>query len=510
MTRAPAVPHTGAMVSRTFAGLGRSLALVMLALVNLVVAVPALVLLLLSFGLGLVFLFPTSVRMVRSRAGQARALAKSWSLYGIAPPYRQPPPPPLPDRDGWYREGPFRYRTSLIPRFIREFAWMVGDPATWRDFLWLLCDPLVGLAIVAPPLAMLTGGVAFVATLGPAQVVAGLILLAGVPWVAVRAPELHTRWTRLLLRPTMRARLALQLRHLDQSRTEVVDAQAAELRRIERDLHDGAQARLVAIGMTLGAAEELVESDPTAAKALIAKVRDASAASLTELRQLVRGIHPPVLAERGLGDAVRALALDSPLDVTVSVELPRRPEAPVESAAYFVISELVANAGRHSGAKSINVDISHRGPALRVTVFDDGHGGADPGKGSGLRGIERRLAAFDGVLALRSPAGGPTTATVEIPQAFPGAPCETLPVWRRRLMHIALGLFWLPLFPQDLVAAVLKMTGAPEHSWFLALYMPEPYQWPMIIGMISLGLAMVGFGARSLRVAKRSELEAIT
>ncbi|GAA1257604.1 hypothetical protein GCM10009677_05100 [Sphaerisporangium rubeum] len=498
------------MVLRTFAGLGRSMVLVMLALANLVVVVPALALLLLTFGLGLVFLFPTSVRMVRSRAGQARAMAKSWSGNGVASPYRPAPPPPLPDRDGWYREGPLRYRTSLVPRFNREFTWMVGDPATWRDYAWLVCDPVVGLTIAAAPLLMLAGGVALIATLGLTQVVIGLLLLALVPWVAVNTPELHARWTRVLLRPTVRARLDRQLRHLDRSRTEVVDAQATELRRIERDLHDGAQARLVAIGMTLGAAEELVESDPAAAKALIAKVREASAASLTELRQLVRGIHPPVLAERGLGDAVRALALDSSLDITVAVDLPRRPEAPVESAAYFVISELVANAGRHSGARSVTVDISHRGPALRVTVIDDGHGGADPAKGSGLRGIERRLAAFDGVLAMRSPAGGPTMATVEIPRAFPGEPCEALPVWRRRLMNLSWGLFWLPLFPQGLAAAGLKIFGVPERSWFLALYMPEPLQWPVIIGMISLGLVMVGFGMQSLRMAKRAELGTIT
>ncbi|MEO3811367.1 histidine kinase [Sphaerisporangium sp. B11E5] len=498
------------MILRTLRGLGHSLALVTLAVADLAIAALVVCLHALSFGLGLVFLYPCSVRLLRSRCGQARALAEAWSEIPIAPPYRPAPPPPLPDRDGWYREGSMRYRTSLVPRFNREFDWMIRDPATWRDFAWLVANPVVGLALAAAPLLMLGGGIVLIATLAPLKVLAGLVLLAAMPWAAVRTPEMHARWTRTLLRPTIRARLDLQVKYLNRSRTEVVDAQAAELRRIERDLHDGAQARLVAIGMTLGAAEELVESDPAAARALIAKVREASAASLTELRQLVRGIHPPVLAERGLGDAVRALALDSSLDVMVAVDLPRRPEAPVESAAYFVISELVANAGRHSGARSVTVDISHRGPALRVTVIDDGHGGADPARGSGLRGIERRLAAFDGVLALRSPVGGPTTATVDIPRAFPGEPCSALPVWRRRLVNICWTLFWLPLFPQGLAAGAFKLFEMPERSWFLALYMPERLQWPMILGMISLGAAMVVFAAQSLRAVKRAELEAVT
>ncbi|MET8161452.1 histidine kinase, partial [Sphaerisporangium sp. NPDC005289] len=276
---------------------------------------------------------------------------------------------------------------------------------------------------------------------------------------------------------------------------------------IERDLHDGAQARLVAIGMTLGAAEELIDSDPAAAKALIAKVREASAASLVELRQLVRGIHPPVLAERGLGDAVRALALDSPLKVSVNVDLPARPEAPVESAVYFVVSELLTNASRHGGGRHVAVDISRRGPALRITVIDDGQGGADPSRGSGLRGIERRVAAFDGVLALYSPVGGPTTASVDIPRAFAGhAACRvTLPPWKHRLMAVCWGLMWLPLFPQGLVAAGFKIFDADERSWFLALYLPEVFQWPAIIGMIVLGVAMAVTAYGLTQEIKRAE-----
>ena len=233
-------------------------------------------------------------------------------------------------------------------------------------------------------------------------------------------------------------------------------------------------------------------------------MRDASAASLIELRQLVRGIHPPVLAERGLGDAIRALALDSPLAVTVGVDLPSRPEAPVESAAYFVVSELLTNAARHGDGRRVAVDISARGPALRITVTDDGRGGADPSRGSGLRGIERRVAAFDGVLALNSPPGGPTMASVELPRVFQGKDAcpDRLPKWKQRAMGACFGLAWLPLFPQGLVAMFMKIFHSPDRSWFLALYLPGAFQWPVIIGMIALGCGMFGFAFHAARQAK--------
>ncbi|MYW48254.1 histidine kinase, partial [Streptomyces sp. SID161] len=190
------------------------------------------------------------------------------------------------------------------------------------------------------------------------------------------------------------------------------------LRRIERDLHDGAQARLVAMGMDLGTVEMLVERDPAQAKKLIAQARRNSAEALEELRDLVRGIHPPVLAERGLGDAVRALALRLPLPAEVTVELPGRADAPVESAAYFAVSEVLTNAVKHAGADRIWIDVHHADGRLRVTVTDNGRGGAVIGAGSGLAGVERRLGTFDGVLAVSSPAAGPTMVTMEIPCAL--------------------------------------------------------------------------------------------
>jgi signal transduction histidine kinase len=232
-----------------------------------------------------------------------------------------------------------------------------------------------------------------------------------------RLLDLHFRLTRAVL-GSHRGELTERVRVLTETRRDAVDTSAAELRRIERDLHDGAQARLVAMGMDLGTIEALIERDPAKARELLAQTRRSSAEALTELRELVRGIHPPVLAERGLGDAVRALALRLPVSGEVNVELPGRAEAPVESAAYFAVSEVLTNAVKHSGADRIWVDLHHAGGHLRVTVTDNGRGGAVIGAGSGLTGVERRLGTFDGVLAVSSPAGGPTMVTMEIPCAL--------------------------------------------------------------------------------------------
>jgi signal transduction histidine kinase len=226
---------------------------------------------------------------------------------------------------------------------------------------------------------------------------------------------------RSILTPDGHAELALRVSQLTQTRTEALDTGAAEIRRIERDLHDGAQARLVAMGMTLDAAGQVIDTNPEAARALVLEARDASVKALAELRALIRGIHPPVLADRGLADAIRALALDTPARIHLASDLDGRPPAPVESAAYFAVSELLANVSKHAEARQTWIDIRHTDEMLRIGVTDNGHGGAapkDPSRGSGLRGIERRLAAFDGVLAISSPPGGPTAVTMEIPCAL--------------------------------------------------------------------------------------------
>lgn len=170
--------------------------------------------------------------------------------------------------------------------------------------------------------------------------------------------------------------------------------------------------------MNLGTIESLIEKDPAQAKKLLATARESSAEALTELRDLVRGIHPPVLAERGLGDAVKALALRLPVATEVTVELPGRAEASVESAAYFAVSEALTNAVKHADGDRIWVDLHHGEGMLRISVTDNGGGGARIGSGSGLSGIERRLGTFDGVLAVSSPAGGPTMVTMELPCAL--------------------------------------------------------------------------------------------
>ena len=276
--------------------------------------------------------------------------------------------------------------------------WAVAkDPATWRDLVWLLVNSTAGLAMYI---------IAVVESL------LGLVF-----WWLPKHMFLDTnaRIARAMLSPTERTRLASRVQQLAESRAETVDTQAAEIRRIERDLHDGAQARLVALGMNLGMAEDAVDDDPESAKLLLAQARAASSQALAEIRGLVRGIHPPVLADRGLVGAVEALALASPLPVEVDADVPERLPAPVESASYFAVAEVLTNVIRHSGATGASVRLRHAGGLLSMQVRDDGRGGATPGAGSGLRGIERRLGAFDGRLTVTTPPGGPTVVTMEVP-----------------------------------------------------------------------------------------------
>ncbi|MFD7538543.1 sensor histidine kinase [Streptomyces sp. NPDC059819] len=381
---------------------------------------------LIPVGVG-VLAAPPLIERVRAHADFRRTLALRWSGVRIPSAYR--PVPRRPGAAGWGE----------------RLVTLLRDPATWHDLRWMLVDMTAGSLIAIVPPALLAyvaygwvialgvwrpiadaGGDWFLfihvtsrqsgyaaAALGTALFVLGLFvnpaLLRG-----------HFQLTRALLAPSREAELAQRVDRLTETRHDAVDTSAAELRRIERDLHDGAQARLVAMGMNLGTIEALVEKDPAQAKKLLAAARESSAEALTELRDLVRGIHPPVLAERGLADAVRALALRLPVATEVSVDLPdrARAEAPVESAAYFAVSELLTNAVKHAAADSVWVDLSYEAGALRVSVGDNGRGGAKAGAGGGLSGVERRLGTFDGVLAVSSPMGGPTLVTLEIPCAL--------------------------------------------------------------------------------------------
>jgi signal transduction histidine kinase len=251
----------------------------------------------------------------------------------------------------------------------------------------------------------------------------GSLLLALGLWLALRVMRHHLVG---LPEPELATRAQLLTRRvqtLTQTRRDAVDTAAAELRRIERDLHDGAQARLVALGMSLQAAERLFPVSPEAALALVAEAKESSSRALTELRDLVRGIYPPVLADRGLADAIRALALEAPLPVELDIDLPVAVDLPVASAVYFSVAEVLTNVTKHAAARSARIQMSQSLPAgrsglLRVQVTDDGSGGADPAQGTGLAGVERRLAAFDGILAVNSPPGGPTIVVIEVPCAL--------------------------------------------------------------------------------------------
>ena len=203
---------------------------------------------------------------------------------------------------------------------------------------------------------------------------------------------------------------------LTTTRAGAVDAQAAELRRIERDLHDGAQARLVALAMDLGMARERLDDAPDEARALVDEAHEQAKRALGELRDLARGIHPAVLADRGLPAAVKSLAGASRIAIAVDVDLARRLDPAIEAAAYFVVAEAIANATKHSEAKEMTVAVTHDGRALRVRVADDGVGGADP-EGEGLTGLRRRVEAHDGALAVISPPGAGTVVEAVIPCA---------------------------------------------------------------------------------------------
>ena len=318
---------------------------------------------------------------------------------------------------------------------------LLADPATWRDLAWLPCQFLAGVVgvwlgfglwlaavecLCAPALRALlpTGASVNPAVLditGRSQPLTWLLVPVGVllAVVAYRVPRhliaAQTRLARWLLAPGQSARLAARVERLTATRAAAAGSAAAELRRVERDLHDGAQARLVGLTMHLGMARDVLDGDPAGAKTLLARAQADAGAALSELRDLVRGIHPPVLADRGLTGAVQALALTSPISTDLDLHLDRRPPAAVERAAYFAIAEALTNAVRHSTANRIGITITDNGRAVRITVRDDGQGGADPARGTGLRGIQRRLSIFDGTLHIISPPGGPTVLDMELP-----------------------------------------------------------------------------------------------
>lgn len=324
-------------------------------------------------------------------------------------------------------------------RWDKDIATMLADPATWRDLAWLAAQTVLGSTLTVIGLSLWAGALIgpfmpLIRALAPSSntlisypfpVTSMPLAFAPIPfsivlgvlafWVCRWAPWPQARLAAWLLAPTEHARLTARVARLHETRTEATDARAAELRRIERDLHDGAQARLVRLAMSLGMAEEEITDHPETARQLVAEARDSAGKALSELRDLVRGIHPPVLADRGLVGGIEALALASAAPVEVDVQLRRRLPAPVESALYFVVAEALANIAKHADASWAFIRLWEGDHGkIHLLIHDDGRGGANPESGSGLRGIERRLAVFDGQLTIKSPRGGPTELFIEL------------------------------------------------------------------------------------------------
>jgi signal transduction histidine kinase len=309
-------------------------------------------------------------------------------------------------------------------------AWRA--PATWRQLGYHLLTlvsgtaggMLVAICWSAPLLALgyLAGRLANPgAAAGLGRDVAWAVLLAAAfvrvaPWVARSVAEADQAGAEALLGPSRSEALALRVEALARSRAEVVAATDAERRRIERDLHDGAQRRLVALAMQLGMARASLTDAPEPVRQVIEQAHDEAIEALAELRQLVRGLHPAVLDDRGLDAALSGIAATAPLPVRLRVDEATRCAPGVEAVAYFVVSEALTNVAKHADAHQATVTVERTGDRLRVIVADDGRGGATlEGSGTGLQGLAQRAAAVDGTLTVHSPPGGPTAITVELP-----------------------------------------------------------------------------------------------
>ena len=309
-----------------------------------------------------------------------------------------------------------------------------SEPETWRELgyalLLVTVAPvlyggvlLVLLLVVlwlASPLLLADGRVSLgVGTAGTVReavpyVLAGLALLPALPYLAALTAGLHAAVARTLLRAADGAELRAELVEVSRSRARLVDAFEAERHRIERDLHDGAQQRLVSLTLQLGLARlDLADSSP--AGTAVADAHEQAKYLMVELRELIHGIHPQLLTDLGLPDALRELADHAPIPVTVRADLPTRPPRHVEATAYFVVAEALTNVAKHSGASAAAVSVACEAGVLSVEINDDGCGGADPARGTGLTGLADRVAVADGRMLLSSPAGGPTRLRVEIP-----------------------------------------------------------------------------------------------
>jgi signal transduction histidine kinase len=376
-----------------------------------------------SVGIGLLPVFLLGIPILAATA---------WVITGVAHFERaryslllgetiQAPPAAAPDTAWWQPLiRPLRTRSTW-----RQLAYcLLWLPVGVIDFsitvaIWAI--PLSLIALPAYNAALPRGGAAIggVVVQGPwplaGAVVAGLVLLLAAPFVVQGLASLETVLARALLGPGA-GPLAVRVAELEDSRARVVGAAEAERLRIERDLHDGAQQRLVSVAMELGRAQAKFTTDPDGARELIDRAHAEAKEALVELRQLVRGVHPPVLTDRGLDAAVSGLAAVSPIPVAVRVDVPQRPSLTIESIAYFVVAEALTNVAKHAHAHHASVDIAGGPGLLRIVVRDDGVGGANP-TGGGLSGLADRVSGVDGHLLIDSPPGGPTVIQVELPCA---------------------------------------------------------------------------------------------
>lgn len=335
-------------------------------------------------------------------------------------------------------QRPYRRREGRY--WKRRFRTVLRDPATWRDFAWLISHGVTGVVVGLVAVGLWPAVVSSLTTplywwaFPPGTVSAVAVpvntwpqaltlpfvqaaVYAGMVWWLVPLAVRGQLWlAETLLRPTEHTLLTEQIERLTETRTEALESHGAELRRIERDLHDGVQAQLVSVAVRLGLAERALSLEPEMARSLLREARGTIEDSLGNLRGVIRGIYPPILADRGLGGAVRALASGQRIPVSVSIpdQLPR-PPAPVEAAAYFVIAESLTNVTKHSTAGHAEVSVETDAGRLRIVVRDDGQGGADQAAGSGLVGIQRRVAALDGSARIDSPVNEGTTIEVLLP-----------------------------------------------------------------------------------------------
>ncbi|MEU1305587.1 sensor histidine kinase [Streptomyces shenzhenensis] len=335
------------------------------------------------------WLTPEAVLLLRRIAGAKRNMTAAWTGVQIPEVYRP-------------------FTGTMRERLVSALR----DPGTRTDLRWMAAYWLYGamFALTVPLwLAGLVIDGVWCGLLRREAVVLPLI---------VRLADLDADWSTALLKPSPQVQLTARVEELAATRADAIAAHGAELRRIERDLHDGAQARLVALSMRLGLAKRAYGQDPELALKLLNEAQEQAEKALTELRQVVRGIHPPVLSDRGLAGAVRALAAGSGLDVVVDdggLDEGVRAPAAVETAAYFVVAESLTNAAKYSGVSQAEVHLARVRRGLRVRVKDEGGGGADEFSGSGLLGMRRRVAALDGIMEVSSPVGGPTVIEVELP-----------------------------------------------------------------------------------------------